>query len=129
MGVSRLLPALHPELKRRRSVSRTPIRVLLTVISAAAIGTALAMPASAGPATPTLDRSTDTTVLASVESSLSAKLSGSFGSSWIDATTGKLTVGTTDASTVDAIRAAGAVPRVVKHSAAQLDAAVTNLDR
>lgn len=109
-------------------MSRTPIRVLLTAISAAALGTALALPADAGQAAPTLDRSTDTTVLASVESSLSDRLGGAFGSSWFDATTGKLTVGTTDASTIDAIRAAGAVPRVVKHSAAALDSAVTKLD-
>lgn len=110
-------------------MSRTPIRIFLTVISAAALGTALALPASAGAATPALDRSTDTTVLASVESSLSAKLGGSFGSSWLDSATGKLTVGTTDASMVGTIRAAGAVPRLVKYSASELDAVVAKLDR
>lgn len=109
-------------------MSKTPIRVLLTVVSAAAIGTALAMPASAGASAPTLDRSADATQLAAAESSLSDRLGAAFGNSWFDSATGKLTVGTTDASTVQAIRAAGAVPRLVGHSAAELNSIVTKLD-
>jgi streptogrisin C len=109
-------------------VSRAPIRVLLTAISAAAIGTALTLPASAGAPVPTLDRSTDATVLAAAAHSLSDRLGAAFGNSWLDSATGKLTVGTTDASTVGTIRAAGAVPRLVRHSAAELDSAATKLD-
>jgi streptogrisin C len=86
------------------------------------------MPASAGASVPTLDRSTDTTALAAAESALSNRLGDTFGDSWLDSATGKLTVGTTDASTVGTIRAAGAVPRLVSHSAAELDSAVTRLD-
>jgi streptogrisin C len=108
-------------------VSRTPIRVLLTVISAAALGTALTLPASAGAPAPTLDRSTDATLLAAAESSLSDRLGAGFGGSWLDSATGKLTVGTTDASTVETIRAAGAVPRLVRHSTAELDSAAAKL--
>jgi streptogrisin C len=110
-------------------VSRTPIRVLLTAISAAAAGIAFTVPAQAGPVVTTLDRSTDAVVLAAAESSLADRLGDAFGNSWLDATTGKLTVGTTDASMVEAIRASGAVPRLVKHSAAQLDGVVTKLDK
>lgn len=109
-------------------MSRAPIRVLLTVVSAAAIGTALALPASAGASTPTLDRSADATRLAAAETSLSDRLGAAFGSSWLDSASGKLTVGTTDASTVATIRAAGAVPRLVQHSAAELNSVVTRLD-
>jgi streptogrisin C len=109
-------------------VSRTPIRVLIAV-SAAALGVALALPASAAPSAPTLDRSTDATVLADAERSLSAKLGNSFGNSWLDAATGKLTVGITDASRINEVRAAGAVPKLVKHSAVQLDSVMSKLDR
>ncbi|SER68303.1 streptogrisin C [Lentzea xinjiangensis] len=52
----------------------------------------------------------------------------SFGGAWFDAATGKLVVGVTDAAKADRLRALGAEPRTVAHSAGELDAAKARLD-
>ncbi|GGV63697.1 alpha-lytic protease prodomain-containing protein [Streptomyces griseoloalbus] len=55
-----------------------------------------------------------------------------YGGSWFDAKSEKLTVAVTedaDASTVRALRASGAAVRTVEHSARQLDAAKSRIDR
>ncbi|GAA2405200.1 S1 family peptidase [Streptomyces glaucosporus] len=51
-----------------------------------------------------------------------------FGGSWFDARTGKLVVGVTGEKKAEAVRATGAVPRIVEHSAAELDAAKERID-
>ncbi len=51
-----------------------------------------------------------------------------FGGSWFDPATGKLTVAVTDAGKAAAVEAAGARTRLVKHSAARLDAAKKRID-
>jgi streptogrisin C len=62
------------------------------------------------------------------EATLRDQLAGSFAGSWYDSTAGTLVVAVTDASKVGQINAAGASARVVKNSAAQLDAAKSALD-
>lgn len=52
----------------------------------------------------------------------------SYGGSWFDAESGKLTVAVTRSADTEAIRATGATVRLVKHSAQQLDAAKARID-
>ncbi|WP_128376973.1 S1 family peptidase [Streptomyces cavernae] len=52
----------------------------------------------------------------------------SYGGSWFDAGSGKLTVAVTRSANAEAVRATGATVRVVKHSARQLDAAKARID-
>lgn len=52
----------------------------------------------------------------------------SYGGSWFDAGSGKLTVAVTPGADTEAIRATGATVRLVKHSAARLDAAKARID-
>ncbi|MEU0357421.1 S1 family peptidase [Streptomyces cyaneofuscatus] len=52
----------------------------------------------------------------------------SYGGSWFDSATGKLTVAVTDAGKAGAVRAVGAQTRIVEHSAAQLDATMKRID-
>lgn len=51
-----------------------------------------------------------------------------YGGSWFDAGSGKLTVAVTSGANTEAIRATGATVRLVKHSAARLDAAKARID-
>ncbi|HKT06138.1 MAG TPA: S1 family peptidase [Rugosimonospora sp.] len=62
-------------------------------------------------------------------SALTTQLAGRSPGSYLDAATGRMVVTITDASSAAQVRAAGAVPRLVKHSAAQLDQATATLDR
>ncbi|MEV0321512.1 S1 family peptidase [Streptomyces sp. NPDC050658] len=52
-----------------------------------------------------------------------------YGGSWFDAASGRLTVATTSAGKVSALRETGAAVRVVRHSAKTLDAAKARIDR
>ncbi|MFD5390368.1 S1 family peptidase [Streptomyces sp. NPDC127074] len=52
----------------------------------------------------------------------------SYGGSWFDTSSGKLVVGVTRAERAASVRAMGATTRIVKHSAAALDAAKARLD-
>jgi streptogrisin D len=61
--------------------------------------------------------------------SLSAQLGARSAGSYIDTVTGRQVVTVTDASAADAVRAAGAVPQLVKRGADQLNAAIAQLDR
>ncbi|MET8899026.1 carbohydrate-binding protein [Streptomyces sp. NPDC004538] len=61
---------------------------------------------------------------------LRADLGGDFAGAWVrGAESGTLTVATTDAADVAVIEARGAVAEVVRHSLADLDAAMSRLDR
>ncbi|WP_406396119.1 S1 family peptidase [Streptomyces sp. NBC_00887] len=52
----------------------------------------------------------------------------SFGGSWFDADSGRLTVAVTDSGTARSVRATGADVRLVDHTAKELDAAKSRLD-
>ena len=65
---------------------------------------------------------------AEVASALSADLGGRSVGSYLDAS-GALVVNVTDAAAADHVRAAGATPKLVARSAAQLDAATAELGR
>jgi Alpha-lytic protease prodomain len=62
-------------------------------------------------------------------STLSAQLAGNSAGSYLDRATGRMVVTITDAAYSTQVRAAGAVPRVVKHGSAQLNQATAALDR
>ncbi|WP_232376737.1 S1 family peptidase [Amycolatopsis aidingensis] len=60
--------------------------------------------------------------------SLSSALGASFGGAWLDAGDGDLVVGVTDRDEFDEVTRTGAEPRLVRHSAAELDTMVDKLD-
>jgi streptogrisin D len=60
---------------------------------------------------------------------LTAKLGDRSAGTYLDSTTGKMVVTVTDSAAEQTVRTAGAVPKRVSHSAAQLASAVTELDR
>jgi len=103
-------------------VSRTLLKSTLTLLFAA--GTALAMAVPSGAAAPAVTASTDADT---VVSTLQSKLGNSYGNFWLDGD--KVVVGITDASKADAVRALGAEPRLVKHSAVELDTVKAKFDR
>nr|WP_194238800.1 S1 family peptidase [Streptomyces spongiae] len=136
---------------RRTTAMRTGLSALLLLGTWA---TASALPASAAespadsaaaPASPGLlsamqrdlglTRSQTETRLAAektataVERKAKRAAGSSYGGSWFDAGSGKLTVAVTPGANTEAIRATGATVRLVKHSAQQLDAAKTRIDR
>ena len=103
-------------------MSKTLLRTTLTILSAAAAVAAFTSPASAS--APSITASTDATV---IEQTARGALGDAYAYSWIDGD--KVVIGTTDASRASAIRALGAEPRAVKHSAAKLDAIKASFDR
>ncbi|WP_328453759.1 MULTISPECIES: S1 family peptidase [unclassified Amycolatopsis] len=106
---------------------RRPLRTVAALVGAAAATTAFATPASAA-AVP-LTEATGPAALAAAQHTLGGSLGGAFGLSWLDAATGGLVVGTTDAARAGQIRAAGATPKVVRHSASELKDVQSTLDR
>ncbi len=64
-----------------------------------------------------------------VEKRLRTQLGATFAGAWIPAGAARLTVAVTDPGAASAVRAAGATPAVVAHSAADLAAAQRKLDR
>lgn len=66
---------------------------------------------------------------AAAQRSLGDSLGGAFGLSWLDTATGGLVAGTTDAARSAQVRAAGATPKVVRHSASELYDVRSTLDR
>jgi streptogrisin C len=88
--------------------------------------TAFAVPASA--ATSALNEAAGPAALAATQQRLSGSLGAAFAGSWLDKTTGELVVGTTDASHSARIRAAGATPKLVRHSVTELKKTQSTLD-
>ncbi|RNL78186.1 S1 family peptidase [Halostreptopolyspora alba] len=64
----------------------------------------------------------------STDSELRAELGDAWGGSYFDGDSGELTVTVTDESATDDIAAAGATPRTVEYSEAELDAIVSDLN-
>lgn len=63
-----------------------------------------------------------------VEAKAERAAGAAYAGSWFDAATGRLTVAVTDRHKTAAVRAAGADARLVRHSAARLDAAKKRID-
>ncbi|WP_410656998.1 S1 family peptidase [Amycolatopsis sp. lyj-112] len=105
---------------------RRPLRTLIALTGAAAAVTAFATPASAAP--PALNEAAGPAALAAAEQKIGTSLGAAFAHSWLDITTGEWVVGTTDASRSAQIRAAGAVPKTLRHSAADLKRFQSTLD-
>ncbi|MBB5857831.1 S1 family peptidase [Amycolatopsis umgeniensis] len=105
---------------------RRPHRVMTALLGAAAAVTAFATPASA--ATSVLNEAAGPATLAAAQQKLGTSLGAAFAGSWLDTTTGDLVVGTTDASHSARIRSAGAIPKVLKHSSADLKKIQATLD-
>jgi streptogrisin C len=63
-----------------------------------------------------------------VEKKAKRAAGSSYGGSWFDAASGKLTVAVTRGAKTEAVRATGADVRLVRHSQRQLDAAKTRID-
>ncbi|MGQ0840590.1 S1 family peptidase [Actinokineospora sp.] len=109
-------------------MSRRFLHTLVAAAGVAVTAVALVAPVSAAAAPSVLDASASPDTIAATQQSLSQRLGGSFANSWFDATTGKLVVGVTDAARADEVRASGALAKVVKHSAATLNASKSTLD-
>lgn len=97
----------------------TPSVVMSVVFAVCAVPAAVAS---------ALDRDSDVALLAAAQDSLSTTLGSTFGGAWLDSATGALVVGVTDPARASAVRAAGATPRIVRHSMAELTAAQSALD-
>ncbi|MEV6909894.1 S1 family peptidase [Amycolatopsis sp. NPDC051071] len=104
---------------------RRPLRTMTALAGAAAAVTAFATPASAATV---LNEAASPAVLAAAQEKLDGSLGSAFAGSWLDTTTGRLVVGTTDSSASARIRAAGAIPKVVRHSSAELKKIQSTLD-
>ncbi|MFR9731070.1 S1 family peptidase [Saccharopolyspora sp. MS10] len=64
-----------------------------------------------------------------LDESLSRSLGATFGGAHFDAASGDLVVGVTDAAKIPEVERAGARAQLVRHSSAELDAALAELDR
>ncbi|WP_156753268.1 S1 family peptidase [Actinokineospora pegani] len=108
-------------------MGRSTLRSLLTLASAAVTTAVLVTPAEA--ALPTLlGASSNTTTLAATQADLASRLGEDYANSWLDGA-GALVVGVTDADRAAEVRAAGAVAKVVRHSATELARTQSTLDR
>lgn len=93
----------------------------MTAALAAIVPSAQAAPPSPRPAA----QQGLATLAATLESQLGARSAGAY----LDKATGKLTITVTDSSAAQEVSSAGAIPRMVSHSAAQLKAATDALYR
>jgi streptogrisin D len=106
-------------------LTRPSIRRVTLTIAAAGLGAAtLLAPTIAGAAS----TGTMTAANADAAAGLSARLGDRSAGTYLD-DNGKMVVTVTDSATADAVRAAGATPKLVAHSAAQLAGATAELDR
>ncbi len=96
-------------------------RAAMVVAAAASLLTGvLALPGTASAASTGVDAAT----AASIAERLGAHSAGSY----LDSATGRMVVNVTDSAAATQVRVAGAVPRLVTHSAAQLSTAMNTLD-
>ncbi|WP_418959305.1 S1 family peptidase [Streptomyces tritici] len=102
--------------------ARTRLAALSALLVAGSLGLGAA-PAGAAP-TPAPAPESLHALDSAVERALGAESAGSY----VDAATGRLVVTVTTGSAAERVRAAGAVPKLVRRSAAQLDAAMADLE-
>ncbi|MCX4672736.1 S1 family peptidase [Streptomyces sp. NBC_01381] len=134
---------------RRRTAARAGLSSLLLIGSWASIALApaadaapkpAAAPASAGMLTALQDdlgltpgqareRLADEKAAIAVDRTARRTAGSTYGGSWYDAGTGKLTVATTSTRKASALRETGAAVRIVRHSATELDAAKQRIDK
>ncbi|WP_235481750.1 S1 family peptidase [Streptomyces roseoverticillatus] len=108
-----------------------PARVALAAASAVALAAVTLSPqqADASPGSPAAPARVPSAASdASLAGTLVAALGGAAAGSYYDSTLGRLVVDVTDGRAADLVRAAGAAPRVVEHSKAELDSAHATLD-
>jgi streptogrisin C len=75
------------------------------------------------------DRAKDETAAARTMASLRKTLGNAYAGAWFDGSSRKLTVGLIDRTKVDAVRAAGAVPKLMKHNLTSLTGVKGQLDQ
>ncbi|MFE0136453.1 S1 family peptidase [Streptomyces sp. NPDC059037] len=134
---------------RRRTAARAGLSSLLLIGSWAGIALAPAADAAPGPAaapasagmltalqddlglTPgqARERLADEKAAIAVDRTARRTAGSTYGGSWYDAGTGKLTVATTSARKASALRETGAAVRIVRHGATELDAAKQRIDK
>lgn len=134
---------------RRRTAARAGLSSLLVIGSGASIALApaadatpkpTAAPASAGMLTALQDdlgltpgqareRLAEEKAASAVDRTARRTAGSTYGGSWYDAGTGKLTVATTSTRKASALRETGAVVRIVRHSATELDATKQRIDK
>lgn len=113
-------------------MNRLSLRVIVALSGVAVVTAAMASPASASPASAgpaTLTEASGPVALATAQTTLRASLGDTFANSWLDEKSGELVVGITDPARSAQVRAAGAVPELQRHSAADLSAVQSTLDR
>jgi streptogrisin D len=91
------------------------------------VATALLVP-SAAQAAPAADATVSTQALAKSALALSTRLGDRTAGSYLDSTTGKMVVTVTDSAAADAVRASGAVAKLVAHSATKLASVTAGLN-
>ncbi|TGA97322.1 S1 family peptidase [Streptomyces sp. MZ04] len=133
---------------RRRTAARAGLSSLLLIGSWASIALAPAADAAPKPAAPASsglltalqddlgltpgqarERLADEKAAIAVERAARRTAGSTYGGSWYDADTGRLTVATTDSRKASALRDTGAAVRIVRHSATELDAAKERVDK
>jgi streptogrisin D len=112
------------EMKLRIASFSCAVAVSVTVALSAIVPSAHAAPPPPQPAAPVGQQD-----LAKLAVTLEEQLGPRSAGSYLDKTTGKLTVTVTDSSAAQDVRRAGALPRMVSHSAANLKAAADELYR
>ncbi|MGW2599131.1 S1 family peptidase [Streptomyces klenkii] len=111
-----------------------PARVALAAASTVALAAVTLSPqqADASPGSPAAPARAPSAASNASDASLSrtlvAALGGAVAGSYYDSTLGRLVVDVTDSDAAGLVRAAGAAPRVVEHSKAELDSAHATLD-
>ncbi|MEV8020218.1 S1 family peptidase [Streptomyces sp. NPDC086554] len=133
---------------RRRTAARAALSSLLLIGSWASIALAPAADAAPEPAAPASagmltalrddlgvtpgqarERLADEKAAIAVDRAARRTAGSTYGGSWYDADTGKLTVATTSTRKASALRDTGAAVRLVRHSATELDAAKERIDK
>ncbi|GGS42126.1 alpha-lytic protease prodomain-containing protein [Actinokineospora fastidiosa] len=128
-------------------MNRRLIAAVTTAVTASGLVTAIALGSSANAADTTdpamvtamardlgiteeqaVDRMAAEKVAGQTDITLKSRLGSAYAGSWLDSTGHTLTVAVTDAALADAVRAHGAVPATVRHSASTLESAKTKLD-
>ncbi|WP_246257233.1 S1 family peptidase [Amycolatopsis anabasis] len=104
------------------------IKRSLLLAAVGVLTAAVAVPLSVPAASATAQPADVQLAAATTEQALRSTLGEDFGGAWLDPAGGKLIVNITDAAKAADVARAGAEPRVVRHSAAELDGMVDKLN-